>query len=51
MNPHFHYTINSDVESQASLLGLMKEVSLLDVRSLYPDYDQILLSLKIQAPV
>jgi hypothetical protein len=46
MNTHFHYTINSDVESQASLLGLMKDISLIDVRSLYPDYDQILQSLK-----
>ena len=50
MNPHFHYTINSDVESKASLLALMKEISLIDVRSRHPDYDQILYSLKHQAP-
>ena len=50
MNPHFHYTINSDVESKASLLALMKEISLIDVRSRHPDYDQILHSLKHQPP-
>ena len=50
MNPHFHYTINSDVESKASLLAIMKEISLIDMRSKLPDYNQNLHSLKHQAP-
>lgn len=48
MSRHLQYNINSDIESQASLVALMKEISLIDVLARYPDTDQILQNLKNQ---
>lgn len=46
MNRHLQYNISNDIESQASLVDMMKEISMIDVHGHYPDAHQILQTLK-----
>ena len=50
MNPHLHYTINSVIESQASLTALMKEISEINLLEKYPDALDVLSRLKEEEP-
>jgi hypothetical protein len=50
MNPHLHYTINSVIESQASLTALMKEISEINLLEKYPDALEVLSRLKDEEP-